>query len=125
MAMAAVRPIASSLGKDGFHVTLHGVLADVKNLFYLLIVGVSINSILFDRPIEPVTSALANVGSILYRQERKPHGETGFGLVYPSLRILRKSTRSSSCSALSWRLPTWPFDSVAEVAWEGVTPRTF
>jgi hypothetical protein len=25
------------------------------------------------------------------------HGETGFGLVYPSLRILMKLTRSSSC----------------------------
>jgi hypothetical protein len=46
----------------------------------------------------------------------KSHGETGFGLVYPSLRILRKPSRSSSCSALSWRLPTWPFDSIAEVA---------
>src|SRR5208282_4078325 len=57
--------------------------------------------------------------------QQEPHGETGFGLVYPSLRILRKFNRSSSCWALSWRLPTWPFDSVAEVAWEGGTPVTF
>jgi hypothetical protein len=57
-----------------------------------------------------------------YYSLKRSHGETGFGLVYPSLRILRKSTKSFSCWAVSWRLPTWPFDSVAEVDWEGVTP---
>ena len=31
------------------------------------------------------------------REELGSHGETGFGLVYPSLRILRKLARSSSC----------------------------
>jgi hypothetical protein len=64
----------------------------------------------FAPPVEPVTSALADgregvLVRSLHRQEQESHGETGFGLVYPSLRILRKSTRSSSCWALSWRLP--------------------
>src|SRR4030081_3167678 len=59
------------------------------------------------------------------RGEQESHGETGFGLVYPSLRILRKLTRSASCWELSWRLPICPLDSIAEVAWAGVTPETF
>ena len=53
----------------------------------------------FAPPVEPVTSALADgregvLVRSLHRQDQESHGETGLGLVYPSLRILRKSTRS-------------------------------
>jgi hypothetical protein len=70
----------------------------------------SVKSVVITRLVRGVL-VRSSIGS-----NEKSHGETGFGLVYPSLRILRKPSRSSSCSALSWRLPTWPFDSIAEVA---------